>query len=199
MSDESDGGEDLMSWDYIGKGGKRGRRSEQNSSQEDDEVNDYSKKAKRSLAYIPNKSNDEKDLKVIVTLKGEGSFNLSKTAKLIEKEIGKFKYAKYLNNKRLLIYVKDELQRDRFLRTEMLNGEKISVHVPGSSAKLKGVIFDIPQDITMDEVMKEVRGGKVIKATRLQTKRNGEKIDSLSVLLEFEGVMPKKRCRNIKC
>lgn len=191
MGDSSDGGEDEMSWEYNSRKGRVRRRSEQNSSQ-DEEGNDQSKKSKKHDACAVNGNNEEKDLKVIVTFKEEGNFNLIKAAKLIEQKIGKFKYAKYLSNKRLIIFVKDEKQLDRMLNTKVLNGERISTHVPGNAAKLRGVIYDIPQDITMEVVMKEVRGGKVVKATRLQTKRNGVKEDSLSVLLEFEGEMPKK-------
>lgn len=66
----------------------------------------------------------------------------------------------------------------------------ISVHIPGNAAKFKGVIYDVP--LTMEEIIQEVKGGKVMKATWLQIKRNGVKNYSLSVLLEFENVMPKK-------
>lgn len=46
--------------------------------------------------------------------------------------------------------------------------------------------------MTMEEIKHEVKGGKVMKATRLQMTRNWVRKDGLSVLLEFENVMPKK-------
>lgn len=44
----------------------------------------------------------------------------------------------------------------------------------------------------MDEIIQEVKGGKVVKATRLPTQRKGVRIDSMSVVLEFENVMSKR-------
>ncbi len=44
----------------------------------------------------------------------------------------------------------------------------------------------------MVEIIQEVKGGKVVKAIRVQTQRNDVKAASLPVLLEFENVMPKR-------
>lgn len=42
---------------------------------------------------------------------------------------------------------------------------KISAHVPGKVAKLRGVIYDVP----LAEIAQAVQGGKVVKSTKLQT------------------------------
>ena len=130
------------------------------------------------------REDEQTERKVMITFKKEGgNFHPLKLTKAIEKEIGKIKFAKYLSNRRLLIFAKDQLQRDKFLKAETLNGKKINAHIPGKAAKLRGVIYDVPLAMTVDEIIQEVKGGKMVKATRLQTRRKGVKIDSLSVLL----------------
>ena len=64
--------------------------------------------------------------------------------------------------------------------------KKISACAPQKLAKLRGVIYDVPFAMSMDEKAQEVKGGKVVKAARLQTQRKGLKSDSLSVVLQFE-------------
>ncbi len=98
--------------------------------------------------------------------------------------MGKIKFAKYLSNKRLLIFAKDQQQRDKLLKVKTLNGERISAHIPGNAEKLRGVIYDIPLTMKMDEIIQEVKGGKVVKATRLQTQRNGVRTDSFQVQVQ---------------
>ena len=103
--------------------------------------------------------------------KRRGHFHPLKLTKAIGKEMGKIKFGKYLSNRRLLIFAKDQLQRDKFFRAETLNGERISAHIPGNAAKLRGVIYDVPLAVTMDEIIQEVKGEKMVKATRLRTQR----------------------------
>lgn len=73
--------------------------------------------------------------------------------------MGKIKFAKYLSNRRLLVFATDQLQRDRFLKTETLNGERISTHIPGNAAKLRGVIYDVPLAMTMEQDCKHKEKG----------------------------------------
>lgn len=87
--------------------------------------------------------------------------------------MGKIKLEKYLSNKRLQIFAKYQLQRDNFLKAKILNGERISAHIPGNAAQLRGVIYDVPLTMKMDEIIQEVKGGKVVKTTRVQTQING--------------------------
>ena len=67
--------------------------------------------------------------------------------------MGKIKFAKYLSNRRLLVFATDRQQRDTFLRAETLNDERISAHIPGNAAKLRGVISDVPLAMTMEEII----------------------------------------------
>lgn len=42
-----------------------------------------------------------------------------------------------------------------------MNVERISGHIRGNAAKLRGVIYDVPLTMKMDEIMQEVNGGNV--------------------------------------
>lgn len=191
MGKSTDGDSDSMSWQEVNNK-RKGRCDSSGSSNDDVDVSDKSKKVK-SIIINGKKENEQTEWKVMITFKKEGGhFHPLKLTKAIEKEMGKIKFAKYLNNRRLLVFATGQLQRDRFLRAETLNGERISAHIPGNAAKLRGVIYDVPLAITMEEIIQEVKGGEVVKATRLQTQRKGVKTDSLSVKLEFEKEMPKR-------
>jgi len=129
----------------------------------------------------------------VIAFKNEGAhYHPLKLTKAIEKEIGKIKFAKFLSNRRLLIFATDQRQREKILRAETLNGERISSHIPGSASRLRAVIQAVPLSMARDEIIQEVKGGKIVKASRLQISRNGKKTDSLAVLLEFEKVLAKK-------
>ena len=71
-----------------------------------------------------------------------------------------------------------------------LDGIRIKAHVPGMAAKLRGVITNVPLEMSMEEVKEEIKGGKVVEAKRLQTNKSGVKQNSLSVLLVFDKLMP---------
>ncbi|KAI2655883.1 Elongation factor P [Labeo rohita] len=64
--------------------------------------------------------------KVIVTFKE--NLHLISVAKVIEKEAGKIVFAKYLNNKRILIHAVNRTQQEKILKMKMLinkqNGNK---------------------------------------------------------------------------
>lgn len=190
MCDSTDADSDDMSWQDIIR--KRKDRSDSAGSLNSGlEVADMAKKVKASKTSV-RKEDAQTEWKVMVTFKNGGHFHPLKLTKAIEKEMGKIKFAKYLSNRRLLIFAMNPPQRDTFLRAATLNEERISAHIPGTAAKIRGVIYDVPLAMTMEEIIQEVKGGKVVKATRLQTQRQGVKTDSLSVVLEFENVMPKR-------
>lgn len=109
--------------------------------------------------------------------------------KAIEKAIGKIKYAKLLSNRKILISGINKKQQERIMKMGSLDGGKIMVHIPGTAAKLRGVISNVPMEMSMEEVKKEIQGGKVIEVKRLQTNKSGVKSDSLSVLIVFEKIM----------
>ena len=49
----------------------------------------------------------------------------------------------------------------------------MKAHVPGAMAKLGGVISGVPLDMPMEDVKSELKGGKIVKDTRLKSKRDG--------------------------
>ena len=56
--------------------------------------------------------------------------------------------------------------------------KKISACAPQKLAKLRGVIYDVPFAMSMDEKAQEVKGGKVVKAAN--TKKGPEIRQSVS-------------------
>lgn len=64
----------------------------------------------------------------------------------------------------------------------MESAGKIGTNGGGS----KGVITGVPVSVGMEEIKKNVRGRKVIKAQSLKTTREGRKKESETILIEFE-------------
>lgn len=58
------------------------------------------------------------------------------------------------------------------------------------AAKLRGVISNVPLEMSMEDVKNEIQGGNVIEAKRFQMNKGGVKSDSMTVLLVFEKIMP---------
>ncbi len=69
-----------------------------------------------------------------------------------------------------------------------------SCNQTGGKSWLCGVITGVPLEVTMIELMRNIKGGNVIEAKRLQRNREGNKEESLSVMLRFEssGMLPSK-------
>lgn len=65
------------------------------------------------------------------------------------------------------------------------------------SGIVKGVITGIPSDISMEEVTENIRGGKVINARRLFKNKEGQRLESIFILLTFEGSLPEKSSNGI--
>lgn len=165
-----------QSWSEASSGGERSPRST----------------AKRISANVNAKESrddvdQQEDWKVIITLSNDkGHFHPVQVTKAIEKAFGKIKYAKLLSNRRILISAINKKQQERIMKMGSLGGGKITVHIPGTAAKLRGVISNVPLEMSMEEVKKEIQGGKVIEVKRLQTNKSGVKSDSLSVFIVFE-------------
>jgi hypothetical protein len=75
---------------------------------------------------------------------------------------------------------------------EKLNGKKIKSHVPGVYPRLKGVITVVPISMSRDDIKENVKGGRVMEAKRLISRREGQRRESLSVMMRFEMM---KSCR----
>lgn len=110
----------------------------------------------------------------------------------IHQEIGPIKQARFLSKGRLLVETVDVVQQEKILRMKNLNGVRIKSHVPGANWKIRGVISGVPLEVSMEDLKKEIKGGKVTVVKRLPTRFQGKIVDSLSVLLQFEGTMQQK-------
>lgn len=113
----------------------------------------------------------------------------------LKKAVGDIIAARMLRNGNLLISCKDVGLRDRALKLERLGQFQVDRVVVDRGRKQwsKGVITGIPVCVGMEEVKSNLRGGTLLSAQRLQASREGTKVDSQSVLLQFEGeALPKK-------
>jgi len=137
-------------------------------------------------------SAQENEWKVIIEFNQDGGhYHPIKLTKAIEKEIGKIKFARFMNNKRILIHATNKQQQEKILSMSSLQGERMKAHIPGAMAKVRGVISGVPLSMSMDDVKKEIQGGKIVEATRLKTKRDGTLKETLSVVVQFERTLPK--------
>lgn len=128
--------------------------------------------------------------KVIVSFetKGGPDHHPMHITKAIQKEIGNIQRATFLGNGRLLIYAKSEEQRKIILKKTTLNNLKISVHVPGTKSRARGVISGIPTSVSVEEIKETLSQYGVTEVKRLT--KGKEKIDSLSILLTFDKDLP---------
>lgn len=103
MGESTDGDSEGMPWQDVSR--KRKDRSNSSGSLSLGlEVSDVSKKTKAAKSSV-RREDEEMEWKVMVTFKREGvHFHPLKLTKAIEKEMGKIKFAKYLSNRRLLIF-----------------------------------------------------------------------------------------------
>lgn len=53
---------------------------------------------------------------------------------------------------------------------EALNGGGVKCQIPCSRVKVRGVIAEVPMEVSMEEFKREVTGGKVVEARRMNSK-----------------------------
>ena len=92
---------------------------------------------------------------VIVFGRETGHFHPVQMTKVIGKEIENIRYAKFLNNRRVLISATSKQQQVKILKLDTLHGIKIMTHIPGIVAKLRGVISNVPIEMTEKEFKEE--------------------------------------------
>lgn len=92
---------------------------------------------------------------------------------------------KTLANGELLVICKSEGQQKKTLLLKSLNKCALEVYVPGGNNRVKGVIYGVPVDIKISEIVQKIKKGQVIDAKCFQVMRNGKKIDSQTVLWTF--------------
>lgn len=108
-------------------------------------------------------------------------------SKAIDKLIGTVSLERCLGQGRVLIIVKDIAQRNKLLGIKEMNGEKVTSREIGVAKNEKGVIAGVPTHISNEEIEKNIIGGKVINVRRLFKNVNGDRQESMSILLTFEG------------
>ena len=93
----------------------------------------------------------------------------------------------------MLIETVNKAQQEKVLKMKTLSEVQIKSYIPGINKKIRGVITGVPTDISLDEISKEIKGGgRVTVEKRLSTRYQGKIVDSLSVLLQFEGAIMEK-------
>lgn len=129
-----------------------------------------------------------KEIKVIITFakQTEQQAHPVKLSKIIEKEIGVVKAVSCLSNGRIMIKCMDQKQKEKIMKMKMLAGARITCTEIGN--KVQGVISGVPLNVSMDDIKGSLSGGAVISARRLQMWKDNKKCESMSVMIQFEGI-----------
>lgn len=199
MSTTSDGfSENEMEW-MISRSTRQKRAARERNRKERElnwsdgsEVEPTKRKKSRHSPQKQDQHGQTNDWKVVIEFNQDGGhYHPIKLTKAIEDEIGKIKFAKFMKNKRVMIHANSKQQQEKILGMSTLLGERMKAHVPGDLASVRGVISGIPLSMTMEDIKKEIKGGKVIKASRIKNKRDGVLKDTTAVILQFEKVLPR--------
>lgn len=127
------------------------------------------------------------EFKVILKFAESGiTVNPIKLTKALKKAVGDINSAKTLRDGNLVIMCKDEKQQKRALSIKSMLGYQVSCTLYNRKPWVKGVITGIPTDVSTDTIKSCIDGGKVIGVKRLQYVKNKERIDSMSVMLQFD-------------
>lgn len=133
---------------------------------------------------------EEEEHKVIIRLEQEGAsfgeWNPVLITKGINSLLGEVKSAKVLRSGALLIFCNNSAQLGKAIRLNKIEGKKVKATVAMGGGLTRGVIFGIPLSVPTEQIIKNVKGAKVREIRRLQTTREGQKCDSLSVLITFD-------------
>lgn len=199
--DEDEDDMDLGEWSQVSNRGRSGRGRDRRHG----ESLVGSQTSKRSLEEI---SSDEgtnivrkkivrEGFKIIVRFRKEDEeIKLSPIAlsRELEKKFGEVQLAKILRDGNLLIGVKTEEQKKKVLNIESICKKKVrEKRVLGENKVTRGVIFGIPVGEDLEKLKLSIRGGEVSRVKRLLKTIDGEKVESQSILLEFqEDVLPER-------
>lgn len=188
-------------WNLVGSG-----KSQENRKKSRNEGNLVaSQSSKRGLE---GNSSDEdnravrkkivkEEFKIILKFRKEDEHvNLSPMAlsKELKKKLGEVDMAKILRDGSLLIICKTEEQKNKALKIDNMCKKIVNERKILGERKMKqGVITGIPIEEDLEKLSRSISGGEVSRIKRLQKTMNGERIDSLSVLLEFQdSVLPER-------
>lgn len=112
----------------------------------------------------------------------------------LRKKLGEVEMAKILRDGNLLTMCKTEEWKNKALLIVSICKKVVNEsRVLDAKKVAKGVVTGFPVDEDMERIKRSISGGEVSRAKRLQKAINGDRVDSLSVLLESEGpALPEK-------
>lgn len=132
---------------------------------------------------------DEDKMKILIKFKeGQDIKTVGPVAlsRYLQGSIGGIEKVKILSDGSLVILCKKEGQRATALQLKQVCKKEISaIKMFKSRTSVKGVIYGIPIEEDLEKLRENIKGGTVTNVRRLKTWRLGEKVDSMSVLLEF--------------
>lgn len=136
------------------------------------------------------------EFKIILKFRKEDEdVNLSPVApsRELKKKIGEVEMAKISRDGSLC---KTEDQKNKDLQIDSICKKMMSERrILGGSKMIRGVITGIPVDKDLERIKQSIYGGKVSGIKRLKRTFNGERVDSWSVLLEFQESVPPEKVK----
>lgn len=178
--------DDLIDWTSYGNSGQGGggsgefsqtsKRGWEDSAEEEDRI------VRRKV--------ENREYKVILKFKDGERIKSSVVAlsTAIKKKVGEVSMAKTLRDGSLLIICTSEEQKRKALRIEKIC-ETVVVErkIVGESKVVRGVITGIPVGEDLGKLKQNICGGTVEKLKRLMRTVEGQRVESMSLLVEFGG------------
>ncbi|CAL9702163.1 unnamed protein product [Knipowitschia caucasica] len=140
---------------------------------------------------------DQEGFKVLVKFKeGHDIKSVGPVAltKYLREKVGEVIRARVHSDGDLMIVCKDERQQVKALKLKSVcKKEVLEVKERTAAGGVsRGVIYGIPVNEDLGKLKEGIEGGRAVSLKRLKAWRAGEKVDNLSVLVEFQGeVLPR--------
>ena len=164
-------------------GGVAGSRDDKRKDR-DEEEGGNSRDVRRRIAPDP-----VADLKLILKFK-EGhdirEVGLVRLTAGLKKAWGEIVQASVRFDGSLLVTCKDAAQRDKIMKAQVVCQKEIAEVRKFGERGARGVITGVALGENLDEIKKNIKGGTVLTIKRLLAKRNGERVESTSLLLGFK-------------
>ena len=166
---------------------KRGR--EEGSSSEEEEGG-----SKR----VVEREREDGGRKVVVRFDEDGqrrikSLGAMKLTKVLQEKMGSLEFVKVLNDGNLLVGCGSQERVKVVLGVKSVGGAKVvSSGVVGEKrgGNCKGIATQVPLWVKVEELVENGEGevgGKIVRAKRMSTSRDGGRVETETVLVEFEG------------
>lgn len=91
----------------------------------------------------------------------------------------------------ILIFCENEKQQAKAIKVNKMNGKKVECSKTNGKKYVKGVVTEIPVNVSVDEVKASITNANVIEIKCLRTNRSGS--DSLSIMVIFNEVILLKK------